>query len=70
MRVKVCARSRVDETGTPPDDRACEALPSTEWELVLKPVPSAPLKLEGTHQYSVAGQTYSRALKYYTYVDV
>ena len=70
MRVKVCARSLADESGTPPSDRVHEELPSPEWDLVLKPVPGEPRKLEGPHTYLVAGRAYSEAMEYYTYAGV
>lgn len=69
MRVKVCARTLVDETGTPPGPPANERLPSPEWNLVLQPVPGEPRKLEGIHTFLVAGRPYSRATEYYTYAD-
>ena len=70
MRVEVRARSLVDETGMPPSERVHETLPSAGWDLVLKPVPSEPRKLEGPHVYKVGGSIYSQAQEYYTYADL
>jgi hypothetical protein len=69
MRVKVCARTLIEETGTPPGRSANEGLPSPEWNLHLYPVPGEPRRLEGIHTFTVAGRPYSSALEYYTYAD-
>lgn len=71
MRVRVSARSLDEpETGTPPNERVHETLPSPEWDVVVKPESGEPRKLFGDHMYPVAGRPYSIAKEYYTYVEV
>jgi hypothetical protein len=71
MRIEGRARSLVDhsESGTRPSERVLEKLPSSWWNLHLKPVLGDPKKLEGTHTYEVAGRVYSQAAEFYRWRD-